>query len=450
VRVALVSPFGCSVSFAARLRDEGAAVKLFVDRGKGRDRTGLGKVGTGIVETADGWDEILAWAKEPAGPTLMLFDGSGMGDKADEARKAGLHVIGGSRFCDRAEKDRPFGAALAEEMGAILPDTSEFTTVSDAIAYAADLGETPTYFKSNRYLDADATYGARDGEDLAEYLTHIRARYGDHMRCIVQDKIDGVSISTAAWFNGREFILPHAGTIEHKKFLSDDLGPSTGCALNVTWFYPESSERGSTIGDALGFDKLAEILRRHEAPPGIYDANAVVDDEGDPFFLEWCCRYGWDSEPTGMRLFGEYSRFLWFLATGQGDPGPISEPGTLAYSIRLSVPPYPCEEIKADDKESPIGTPVRGADGLWNGHFVGYQLMADRHGLAVAAPEGIVGLSLAVGRKMSVLNERVVRFAKDEMRVPGLQFRTDGAAVIKADAAKLGKVLDDLPEGLTT
>ncbi len=402
-------------------------------------------MGKGIVPIAGGWGELLEYAREPVGPSLMVFLGSGLGVKADEARKAGVHVIGGSKFCDRAEKDRAFGESLAEEMGALIPETRDFSTISDAIDYASELGDQATYFKSHRYLSADATYGAKDGADLAEYLKHVRARYGNHIRCEVQDKIEGVAVSTEAWFNGREFILSHSGSIEKKKFMNGCIGPSTGCSLNAVWFY----EGDSQIGMKLGFDRLAAILRQHEAPPGVYDANAIIDDDGDPHFLEWCDRYGWDTEATGMKLFGDYSRFLWHLATGQGDPGPVSGPDTIAYSVRLSVPPYPAEDVRAEDKASPIGTPIRGVDGLHAGSFVAYQLMATNEGLAVAAPEAIVGLSVAVGRKVSVLEKQALAFVKDEMRVPGLQYRTDGAAVINEDAKNVRKNgISDLPSGL--
>jgi hypothetical protein len=353
-------------------------------------------------------------------------------------------VIGASAFCDRAEKDRAFGFKLAEEMGAMVPYTQPCGTLSEAIKYAEGLGSQATYFKSDRYIDADTTMGAKDGQQLAEHLTSLRAKHGDRMRCVVQDKIEGVAISTERFFNGREFVGPFFGLIEKKRFMNDEVGPSTGCSLNAVWTYGDDDPRLAT---ELRWHNLAAILRKHEAPPGIYDANAVVDDEGDPFFLEWCARFGWDSEATGMRLIGDYGRFLWWVATGQGDAGEMAEPGTIAFSTRLSVPPYPLEDL---DLEHPpaVGKPIRGTDGLWDKRFVAYQLMAADAGYAMASPEGMVGLSLAVGPKLSALGEEVVAFAKDEMRVRGLQYRTDGAAVVKADAEKLNAVLDDLPKGL--
>lgn len=444
MRVGIVSPFGCSVGIAARLQDEGHEVLLLNERFKGPLAGIIAKVGDGIVPLARGWDDLFEWCKEPDGPTIMLFDGSGMGEKADEARKAGLHVIGGSSFCDRMEKDRSFGFFIAEEMGADLPYYQAFSSVAAGAKYARALGAQAAYFKSDKYLSADATYGGKDGPDLAEYMTHIGKRHGDRMRHIVQDKIDGVAVSTERFFNGREFVGPYLGIIEHKKFMDGDRGPSTGCSFNAIWPYGDESE----LAQKLGFANLAEILRRHEAPPGIYDANAIVDEDGDAYFLEWCARFGWDSEPTGMRLFADYGRFLWYLATGQGDAGTIAEPGTIAYSVRLTVPPYPTEDIEPGHKASPVGNPVRGTDGLWAGHFVAYQIMAEGDGLAVASPEGIVGLSVAVGEKLSALGDETLAFAKDEMRVAGLQYRTDGAKVVADDAKKIRAVLTDVPEGL--
>ena len=305
------------------------------------------------------------------------------------------------------------------------------------------MGDTSVYWKSDRYLESDATYGAKSGEDLAQYLQRIRRKYGNRIRCQVQDKIDGIPISTAQWFNGKEFVGPIFGTIEHKKFLNDDVGPSTGCALNAVWAYPESEVE---LAEKLGWPEFASILRRNDAPPRIDDMNAVVDDDGDAFFLEHTPRCGYDSEPTAFRLVGDLTRFLWNVATGQGSMPDISS--HIAFAVRLSVPPYPWEHVEHDARHTPIGVPIQGADGLWDGRFIPYQVMASEEGLAVAAPEAIVGLSLASSRVLGVAHRVAVDYAKEELRVPGLSFRTDGDFVIREDAKALRKVLGDSPEGL--
>jgi len=439
MRIGIVSHFGYALSFAARLQDEGNEVMLWNDNAT---RKGLLRVGDGLVNKAGGYEELLSYVKEADGPALLFFTDSSLGERADDARKSGVHVIGGGKVCDRLEQDRDWGQKIVEDCGVMLPEARDFSTVSDAIEYAHTLGDTEVYWKSDRFLESDATYGAKSGEDLATYLQRIRRKYGNRIRCMVQDKIDGVPVSTAQWFNGKEFVGPVFGTIEHKKYMNDDVGPSTGCSLNAVWTHPEQSE----LAGKLGWPEFAATLRQAEAPPGIYDMNSVVDDDGNAYFLEHTPRCGYDSEPTAFRLLGDLTRFLWFVATGQGSPGDISS--HIAYGVRLSVPPYPWEHVKHDSHETPIGVPIQGADGLWDGHFIPYQVMASEDGLAVACPEASVGLTLATSRVLGVAHNVAIDYAKTELRVPGLCYRTDGDFVIREDAKALRKVLSDIPEGL--
>lgn len=432
------------MSWWSRLIDEGHDILVWVDPGKGSEPSGLRRVGDGLVPKASGWAELLEWAKDGGPLTLMLFDSSGHGDKADEARKAGIHVVGGCPAYDRMEKEREHGFDIMERMGAALPEYQDFSSLSDGIAYAESLGEQGAYFKSDAYIDADlGTFGAKNGEHMVQHLEMMRRKHGNRRKFVIQDKIDGVAFSTNRWFNGTEFVGPFSATIEHKKFLNDDLGPSTGCSLNAVWAYPNET---CEMADKLGWENLSGLLRQYDCAPGLVDINAVVDEDGNAYVLEFTNRLGFDSEPTWQRLVGDLGRFIWYVGTGQGDTGPISD--NIAYAVRLSVPPYPTEGLEADAKCSPVGRPVYGTDGLWDRHFIGYQLMAAEDGLAVAAPEGIVGLSLATSRSLEIAHRAAIEYATDDLRCPGLQFRTDGDRVIAKDAKALTKVLGDIPGGL--
>jgi phosphoribosylamine--glycine ligase len=439
MRVAVVSKFGSGLSFVMRLIDEGHDV-LFFNEGEG-----LNKIGKGIAPLASGWAHVLDWCKVGAGagiPTLLWFDSSGAGERADEARKAGLYVVGGSAFCDKMEKDRSFGFKMAERIGATLPPYVEFPDLAQTIEYAKGLGDTEVYWKSDKYLGADGTQGLKDSERAVKYLTRVAAKHGTHFTNMLQLKIEGVAFSTQRWFNGREFVGPVEHTIEHKKFMNDDIGPATGCAFNSVWFQDESD-----VAEMLGFEQLAAVLRENDAPPGCYDANSIIDEDGQPHFLEWCARCGYDAEPTSLRLVPDLGGFLWYLATGQGAPV-LPRTGVIAHTIRLSIPPYPSEAVEPGEKASSIGVGIDGIDGYWDGHFIAYDLMLDEHGHAMATSEGVVGLAYAEGKSLARLNKTVVDYAKDELRIPGLMFRTDADKAIGADAKKLEAAGVEVPQGL--
>lgn len=440
LRFAIVDPYGCALSIAARLKDEGHEVKYYVDKGKGKERSEVfAHVGEGLVPIENDYGALTDWV---AGSLdgIVLFAGSGLGDKADELRDRGLLVVCAGSFCDRLENDRIFGQDVAQEAGAKIPPFIAFSTLSGVKKYAKTLDRC-VYFKTDKFLDADSSRGCEDGDELIRYMDELRDQgVPDQTKAILQDKIDGVAISVGRWWNGRTWVGPYLNDIELKGFGNDDFGPSTHCALNAVWFAEESK-----IAERLGWDELTARFRAEDAPPGFYDINSIVDAEGMPHFLEWTPRLGYDSDMTGFRLIDDLGAWLSCVATGIGDANFLSD---LAYSVHLSVPPYPWQYVNWNDEKTAVGVRVHGADGLWEGNFIGYQVRDIGKGLEVASPEGSVGLSLAVGDSLSDLHEEVIAFSA-ELDCSGIFCRTDGAEQIRSIAKKLAAAGIKIHGGLT-
>jgi phosphoribosylamine-glycine ligase len=430
------------LSWARRLHDEGCEVAYYVHPLWQKD------IGRNIIPKMHSLHQLLAWAKQK--PTIAFFTSSGFGKRkpakshddsvplgADDFRKAGVPTIGGGSFCDRLEKDRSFGEAIAKTIGCKIPPTKEFSTISQTISFCAKVGAEEWYFKSDRYLSSDSTHGGT-GEQLVRYLTQLQKDYGDAIPNILQKKISGVALSTACWWNGNSFVPPYEGTIEHKKFMDNDVGPSTGCALNAVWFYEQDAPK---VVRSLKWDNLGPLFTRFEAPPCLYDINAIISqDDGEAYFLEWTPRNGWDSESTSHRLLDvPMCEFLSRLSAGRLAEAPFSTKD-LAYSFRLSVSPYPFEGFQ-EDKGSAKGVPIYGADGLWDKHFIPYSVMMDDEGeLHVADRWGLVGLSLATGRNLKACHDEALAYVQKTLEVPSVQYRSDGAKVIAKDAERLEKL----------
>jgi phosphoribosylamine-glycine ligase len=378
---------------------------------------------------------------------MLLFDSSGQlafDTLADEARAKGIPTACAGKFAYKLEKEREYGFAIAEEAGIWLPPYEEFGSFTEALKFAHELEDEGSYFKSDRYVAADATHGASNGPEMVQYLEGLIEQYGGHGRCILQKKLEGVAYSTARWWNGMSWCGPYFGEYENKKFMNDNVGSATGCSFNAVWVYDETPK----IAEMLQFENLAAIFRREKAPPGIYDINALVTDEGDAYFLEWTPRLGYDSETTAFRLYGNLGKHLYGVAAAGEMP---EYSNALAYSIRLSVPPYPWEGARHEYKDVPVGAQVHGIDGFWDGHFIPYVIkLNDREQPVIASPEAIVGLSLAVGNDIEELHEACVEYAKDDLRVSGmsLQYRTDGAKDCREAAEKLVTAGLDVHDGL--
>lgn len=447
MRVGIASAFATGAGVWRRIQDEGNEVRVWRGTEKGgspRLLTSHRYVGKGIVPLCDSWFELLAWCKEE--PSLLLFDSSGLGQLADQARKSGVLVVGGGGFCDKLEKKRDYGRQIAEEAGIKSPPHLEFSGLDSCIAYArSGKLDRPVYWKTDTYITGDATHKCDNAEELIEYLGYIRLHTNPNITCVLEDKIDGAALSTARWWNGRSWVGPYEWTLERKAFMPGEIGPSTGCSLNAVGFFEDDAP---LIGEALNWEALAPAFRENQAPPGLYDINAIVND-GQAYFLEWTPRFGWDTEGTSHLLYPDFSAWLAFIATGSTfSPEPDRE--QFAAAVRMSVAPAPWEHGERDEKGSCVGMYVAGPVGnLWGEGFVGYELMQGKEGLEVAAPEGIVGLAAAVGDTLSEMETKVMDVA-DEIRCASRPaYRNDLFDAVSDDYKKCVEAgFDDLPLGL--
>lgn len=435
MRVGIVSTWGGSLPWALRLHDEGNEVRMWIDRSSHK------RIGEGLIQKAGQYPDLLAWVKEGS-PSMLFFDYSGQGKQADEARKAGVVTLGGSKIFDRLEDDRGYGQEVARHLGVLIPPSLMFKSFDDVAAWSVNC-EQPVHLKPQKEdLGADGTYHAKDGEALERRALYYKRNHGSRCTCLVQAHIDGKALSTRRWWNGTAFVGPYIATYERKKFMNDDVGPSTGCSLTAEFCYEEEQP---TIAALLHWDDYAEFFRKVGAGPGLIDVNAIVTPDGDAYFCEWTCRLGYDSDTTWHRLVPDLGKFLWGVATGS-ELGEWSD--DIALSVRLSVQPYPTESLERSSKASADGKPLCEIPQLWARNFMASDIRMDlEEGLVAASPDGMVGLSIAVGPSVQALQEEVVKAAKD-LDIAGLQYRTDPGKAVADDAKAIKKAGLEIHEGM--
>ena len=422
-----------SLFMQLRLKDEGHDVRTLITVPQ------FTKIGDGYIKKARSIYELKAWGGSNA---IYVFDVTSLkessldyGKTADSLRKSGHKVLFGGTICDKLEGDRGFGQDLATEVGFDLPPSHSFKTISEVQKFLLKQEEDAEwYFKTDDYIDAATTYGGKV-ENLLRHLDYVIDKDGDKLPNHIESKVAGVPLSIAGFFNGKQFLQPLQITIEHKKLLNDELGPSTGCSLDLVCAL-------DGMYDRMHFDKYGEWLAKNNAPPGIYDANVIIDGE-KTYFLEWTPRMGYDSEATGFHLFPNMGKFLGQLAHGEVDESPV-ETSEAAFGLRVWVPPYPWEHFPDHDKEEgAAGVPVLATpDG-----FEAYGLAIKDEEPYIADPFGLVGVTVATGDNVKEMNAKCIKLAKS-LQVPNLGYRTDAAEVVAKDIKELAKVDVEIPYGV--
>lgn len=435
MRVAILSPWGIMLSWALRLATEGHDVRWWIDQENNR-------TGENLIERMHTKEELLKWGSEEPG-TLYINEGTGFGRDSEKLRQEGKFVIGGGLFNDKLEKDRSFGEEVAKAYGVRIPPSVTVNGFEEAKKFLQGRPDDERwYFKPSADTGEEATYGGLDIEDLIRHLDQNKQQFGD-MPGILQEKIDGVVLSTTAWWNGKNFIRPFIGMLEYKKFMNDNVGPNTGCALNTVWFYEQSTPR---IAKELKWTTMEKLWQKIDPCPGPYDINSIIDDKGRVWFLEQGPRFGYDEDVTWpVGLTEPLGETLLALAKKELTHIPIDTSKIYA-GVRLTVEPYPWASLHSH-KKSAMHTPIGGVEDLCGNEFSGYGVMENEEGLlSVADPKGLVGVAVGAA-STNVAAWKAAYRVVDKSKISDVQYRTDGGKQDKEDFRLMKGHNFDVPKG---
>ena len=278
---------------------------------------------------------------------VIIFDMVGAGAAADRVGASMPNVLGGGSINDRIELDRKFGTDFMAKHGINTPPTWEFDTIDKTRKFVEEHPERYV-FKPNGNLETDLTYVSSSAEDLLAVLPYLEERIPEGTEFELQQFVEGVEMSTEAWFNGERFLQPINSTMEEKKFMVGNVGPATGCMGNVVWSWDKKTSQ--FLYEYL-FQPLEADLKK-AGYLGPLDINGIWNGDGI-HALEFTARFGYDAIQAYSRLIrmplGEFLRDLRKL-----DKMPVST-SELALAVRVSIPPFP------SDGDVPK-VPVRGLD----------------------------------------------------------------------------------------
>jgi phosphoribosylamine-glycine ligase len=359
----------------------------------------------------------LAHIPNPDAYDLVVFDSSGCGKEADEAR-AVTPTIGGSELADQLEHDRMFGLEVMQAAGIKLPPFEPFNDTKAAIKFVQKSGKRYVLKPINdEGLSKDTTYVAKSAEDMVQYLEKLDAKVKEF---VLQEFVTGTEVSTEAWWTGSEWVaLNH--TLEEKKFMAGNLGPNTGCAGNLVWMPP----RKNPIFEH-GLERVTDFFKEHDFV-GMVDLNTIATD-GDLYGIEWTPRFGYEGTCNLTRLLPvEFGDFLGAVATGQV-PNLTQPKARFAATIQLSVPPYPnCEKVKSKQWER---VPIKGISLEHAQSFFLRDVMLLDGELATCGRYNAIGSPIGLGETIDGAFDEVMAAVK-RLDIPNLQYRNDIATCTK-------------------
>ncbi|MDE1944837.1 MAG: hypothetical protein KGI03_00995 [Patescibacteria group bacterium] len=280
--------------FAKKLMEEGNEV-IFAYRFKEPESPeekvwakGQPLIGKGYLNRVP-LEEVMAKRKQYK-DAYWHFDQNHYPEEGELLRKEGFpNVWGGSQLMYDMENERDFGVNLVKKAGLSTPETIEFRSPEEGMAFLDQNEERAFVFKPNAPGDGWETFVPDSDKDpianseLHAYLDSLnRANTGGY---ILQERLKGVEVNFEMWLrDGVPFFA--FGDLECKKQDNDDYGPMCGGAQDITFTVPiDAKGIQATVG------KLAK-LPEFKHYTGFLDMNVIVADN-DNYFLEFCARYGY-------------------------------------------------------------------------------------------------------------------------------------------------------------
>ena len=333
-----------------RLHEAGHEVRVYVHE---EEAHGIFR---GLVERTPDWRAELDWIRAAGDDGIIVFETATMGTAADELRRRGFRVVGGSAFGDRLENDRAFGQQVLRECGVRTAPTHAFADFDAGIAFLRRHPGRWVFKVCDSMAAATRTYVGMldDGSDVIALLEAARAREraGTPVAFVLMRHIDGIEVGIGAYFDGEEFLQPACIDWEHKRFFAGDLGELTGEMGTVV------SYRGAEALFELTLARLAGRLRA-AGHRGYLNINTIVDDAG-VWPLEFTCRFGYPGYAVCEALHADgWDVLLRRMATGGG--GDFATRDGFAVGVVITVPPFPYEFGYAELSK---GAPIFLRDGL--------------------------------------------------------------------------------------
>jgi phosphoribosylamine--glycine ligase len=324
-----------SVDLAWELGKEGHAVKFFCKGAGEKD------VGDGFIEKVAEWETLKDWAD------VILFDDIGFGSKAEQLRKDGKLVVGGSTYTDRLELDREFGQEELRNAGVGILFGRTFTSFDEAIAFVRENPDRYVIKPSGEAQNEKELLfigQEGDGKDVIQVLEHYKSTWSKKIKVfLIQKYAEGVEIAVGAFFNGKDFILPANVNFEHKRLFPGELGPSTGEMGTVMYW-----TRSNPVFDSTLFRMKERIAESGYV--GYIDINCIANNRG-VFPLEFTSRFGYPTISIQMEgVTSEWGQFLYELASG-ADAQLKTKKG-YQVGVVIAIPPFPFEDEKSFRKYS--------------------------------------------------------------------------------------------------
>lgn len=324
-----------------RWQDDGHDVRWFFRK---TDRNA--NIGKGIIQMVSDWRDWMRWAD-----LVVLADNTKYLRELDAWRNnEGIKIIGASRQTAEWELDRKTGQEMFKKAGIPVPPFREFNDYDAAIAFVKRENRAFVSKPSYDETDKSLSYVGKSPADLVYMLERWKRAKKLKGAFILQEKISGCEMAVGGFFGPRGFMGGWCENWEFKSLMAGDRGPNVGEMGTVLRFVAKSKLADKVLRPLENYLKRLGYC-------GYVDVNTIIDDDGDPWPLEFTMRFGYPTINIQMSLLeGDSGQWLMDLVEGRRDSKPFTL-DKIAVGVVMALPEFPYGRTPV---ENMTGVPIYG------------------------------------------------------------------------------------------
>ncbi|WP_199102097.1 phosphoribosylamine--glycine ligase [Aquitalea sp. ASV11] len=336
----------------------------------------------------------------------------------DAFRAAGLKIFGPTQYCAQLESSKDFAKAFMQRHGIPTAGYQTFTDAAEAHAYVNGKGA-PIVIKADGLA-------AGKGVVVAMTLDEAHAAIDDMLvgnkmgsagaRVVIEDFLQGEEASFIVMVDG-DHVLPMATSQDHKRLLDNDLGPNTGGMGAYSPAPVVTPQVHNRVMREIILPTVQGMKKDGHSYTGFLYAGLMIDHDGNPFTIEFNCRFGDpETQPIMARLKSDFTVLLEAGVNGKLDQVEAEWDRRVALGVVLAAAGYPDAPRKGDVI---TGLPAETADSM-----VFHAGTAFNDSKQVVSNGGRVLCAVGLGDSVKMAQQKAYAVA-DAIHFDGSQLRRD-------------------------
>lgn len=295
--------------------------------------------------------ELIAFVKQEkieltvVGPEAPLAAGV-----VDAFRAEGLKIFGPTQYAAQLESSKDFAKAFMKRHGIPTAGYETFTDAAAAHAYVDGKGA-PIVIKADGLaagkgvvvaLTLDEAHAAIDDMLVGNKMGSAGARV------VIEDFLEGEEASFIVMVDG-EHVLAMATSQDHKRLKDNDEGPNTGGMGAYSPAPVVTPDVHARVMREIILPTVQGMKKDGYEYTGFLYAGLMIDQDGNPFTIEFNCRFGDpETQPIMARLKSDFTVLLEAGVNGQLDRVEAEWDRRVALGVVLAAEGYPESPRKGD------------------------------------------------------------------------------------------------------